>query len=88
MPDLVPTFKKDDLETNFFKYNYKENTRSFKPLITNEGKVMSFTIQSDTFIDNNFFVLNMLITNPNINNWLRNIIFFKLKNMINHQLKT
>lgn len=71
LPDYVSKFSKENLESNFFKYNYKENIRSFKPIITNEGKKISFTIQSDVFIDNNFFVLNLMITNPNLNNWLQ-----------------
>jgi hypothetical protein len=32
---------------------------------------MSFTVQSDVFTDNNYFVLNLMITNPNKNNWLQ-----------------
>jgi hypothetical protein len=35
LPDMVSSYKKEDLEANFFKYNYKENIRSFKPLVTN-----------------------------------------------------
>jgi hypothetical protein len=71
MPDYVPTFKKEDLDMNLFKYNYKENVRSFKPFVTNGGRTMSFTVQSDVFIDNNSFFLNLRVTNPNPHNYLQ-----------------
>ena len=32
LPDLVTKYDKD---SNFFKYNYKEQIRSFKPIVTN-----------------------------------------------------
>lgn len=49
----------------------RENIRSYKPIITNEGKTMTFQIQSDTFMDNESFILNLMIYNMNINNYLQ-----------------
>jgi hypothetical protein len=67
----IPKYNTEDLKFNMFRYNIRENTRSFKPIITNEGKLISFNIHSDVFVDANDFSLNLKITNPNPNNYLQ-----------------
>ena len=52
LPDVIAKNALADTELNTFRYNLRENIRVIKPIIYNEGRSLTFTLNSDVFVVN------------------------------------